>query len=101
MVRKTRQFSHIIPNYDLYKQAFNLCDKFNRNLHDRKDPHRPGGGKAYGERPLENKFIMACILQNTFNAYFFLNNISHLSRSFKSLCEELSNEIILETLKYP
>jgi hypothetical protein len=59
---------------------FNLCDIFNRNLHDRSWPLRLGGHGVYTEPPTEHNFafysiILDSILENVFSLYMYMNNI--------------------------
>ena len=58
-----------IPGYDYYKQMFKICDNFNKGLHDKSWPFKAGGKGVKGASGTENAFSMACILQNTFNAF--------------------------------
>ena len=40
---KKRSRKSTIPVYSEYVEMFNLCDRFNRNLHERTWPHKRGG----------------------------------------------------------
>lgn len=99
-VKNTRSSDYSIPGYDLYRLGFNACDKFNRKLHDRKMNHRYGGGQRLGEKGHDNKFIMAVLLQNTFNAYLIINNIPPNSISFKTLCHTLADSLYTKAMEY-
>ena len=77
---------------------FNGCDVYNRSLHDRKWPHRCGGRKCSGQDGHGHKFAIACIVQNTFNAYHSINNLE--SRSFKDNCIKLSNDLFKYATKF-
>jgi hypothetical protein len=89
----TRGNDGTIPAYDLYKLAFNACDKFNRKLHDRKFPHRCGGGtKGFGDGH-QHKFAISIILQNTINLYCDVNDIDHKINSFEFNVLLLSDEL--------
>mmetsp|Transcript_44978 Transcript_44978/g.32890 ORF Transcript_44978/g.32890 Transcript_44978/m.32890 type:complete len:180 (-) Transcript_44978:3-542(-) len=90
----TRGSTGIVPAYDQYKGLFNACDKFNRNLHDRKFCHRCGGGRRMGENGHTWKFLMACILQNTFNAYKSMHDDPTFDVSFATMCDILSRQIL-------
>jgi hypothetical protein len=92
--RRTRTNSRVVPGYDLYKMSFSACDTFNRNLHDKKWPHRCGGHGTHGDEGHQNKFAMAVILQNTFNVFKALANDDERSGlRFNSLCKQLSIEL--------
>ena len=56
-----------IPLFDLYKITFNVCDKFNRSLHDTVWPHRKSDNKQYGSKGMEHNFMLTSILRNTIN----------------------------------
>ena len=46
---KKRSRKSTIPVYSEYVEMFNLCDRFNRNLHERTWPHKSGGLHKKGE----------------------------------------------------
>lgn len=78
MVRNTNRFDimHMknqIPCYYYYKGAFDSCDRFNRNLHDKSWPHARGGRGTAGDFLNQHDFAMACILQNVFSLFNELN----------------------------
>lgn len=91
--RRTRAFLHLVPGYDFYKLVFAACDKYNRNLHDRKWPYRCGGRNRSGDKGHHHKFSLACILQNTFNAHNSLNGIEYSGTSFRAQCLELADAL--------
>jgi len=91
--RGSRSSAHCIPGYDLYKLTFAACDEFNRRLHDRKWPHRCGGGTRYGDTGHDHKFAMAVLLQNTFNVYAALHEDSHNQSNYAENCFNLSDEL--------
>lgn len=99
-VPATRSNAGIIPAYDQYKNVFGGCDKFNRNLHDRKLCHRSGGGTRSGEDGYTMKFMMACILQNTFNAYKSIQNDDSFDLSFYNMCMLLSEQLPEHSFTY-
>lgn len=91
--RKSRKFNFLVPAYDLYKTTFSACDKFNRNLHDRKYPHRSGGGRISGDSGHHHKFALATTLQNTFAMWNSLKARDGQDHSFLSLCLELADAL--------
>lgn len=93
-VPATRSNADIVPAYDQYKGLFNACDKFNRKFHDRKFCHRSGGGTRMGQNGHTWKFLMACILQNTFSAYKSTHADESFDLSFCDMCEILCKELI-------
>jgi len=51
-------------------------------------------GLTSGEAGEINDFMMACVLQNTYNAYIYLNDISIEDYpSFEDMCDQLSLQI--------
>ena len=67
---KVKEHKNIIPGYTYYKTMFEICDNFNRALHDCHWPHKRGGKNTQGDLGCHHDFVMACITQNTMNAYF-------------------------------
>lgn len=82
-----------VPVYDDYKSMFAMCDKFNRQLHDRKWPHRAGGRDTMADDGTQDAFALASILQNTFNSYRVLNSIDFTDYNFKNYCLELADSL--------
>lgn len=92
--RKSRSSTNsLIPAYDAYKCMFNVCDRFNRNLHDRTWPHRRGGRGMMGEFGHQHNFFMSCCIQNTINAYLDIEKIDPSTTSFMDLCLELADSL--------
>ena len=78
MIRSTRkadidQLKNHIPCYFFYKFAFDACDRFNRNLHDKSWPHARGGHGTKGDFLNQHDFVMAMLLQNVFALFDELN----------------------------
>lgn len=96
-----RRLEGVIPIYDYYKEYFNMCDHYNRNLHDRKYPHRCGGSTKSGEEGHIHKFILACTLQNIFAIFGSIQVNTQLSFSFKQNCTALSDEICSYAMQLP
>lgn len=92
---QTPQNDHplLIPVYDTYAVMMHSCDLYNRELNSRTWPHRHGGGEVMGEHGKLNDFAFSAILQNTYNAYINVNKISSSTLSYRTFCEELSQEI--------
>ena len=92
--RKVKAHEGRVAGYEYYKTFFESCDRFNRALHDRYWPYKRGGRGTSGEAGEINDFMMACVLQNTYNAYMYLNDISTEDYpSFEDMCDELSLQI--------
>lgn len=87
-----------IPAYDTYKTFFETCDGFNHRLNKKHWPFKRGGSGVAGENGAHNDCIMACILQNTFNAYHDINNTNYENLTFEKLCETLSDSIFQYSL---
>lgn len=97
---KIKDNQNQIPGYSNYKTFFKSCDNFNLNLNKRHWPHTRGGKSKSGEVGEHHDFVMACVLQNTFNAYHYINNTCHNSVSFPSMCDELSHDIFLHSINF-
>lgn len=93
-----RKYKDIIPGYSHYKVLFEPCDRFNRNLHQRHWPYKRGGRNIRGAAGSQHDFLMACILQNTFNAYDEISCGSGDSLNFKDMCCELAADIFTYSL---
>lgn len=91
---------NVIPGYDAYKTMFEVCDRFNRNLHDRSWPHKRGGRKVRGEFGRQNDFIMAAMLQNTLNLWLCLRQRNPADYTFRQMCELLADDLYRESINY-
>jgi hypothetical protein len=98
---KIKLHANRIPGYDNYKTFFEACDNFNRALHDRYFPHKRGGNGVSGEDGEHNDFIIACVLQNTFNSYHHINDLNPKDTTFQAMCDELSDDIFQHSFNYP
>ena len=87
------QCSGQTPAYSYYKNMFDVCDSFNRALHDRSWPHTRGGGGISGDIGSHHDFLMACILQNVRNAWFALNATDQRTYSFEVMMKDLAHEL--------
>lgn len=87
-----------IPLFDIYKKTFNVCDQFNRKLHDRTWPHKKGGRNRLGEKGAQHDFIFTCILMNTFNAYWYGIGRGDNKPDFQTNCVMLSDELFMQTI---
>ena len=72
---------------------FCTCDRFNRQLHDRKFPHRSGGRATTGEVSVQHNFAMSCVLQNSFNAYVEIMGDEGEKYDFKTFCTWLAKDV--------
>lgn len=95
---KEKNAAKVVPVYEYYKQLFELCDKFNRNLHDCTFPHKRGGRGRVGEFGRQNDFMLAVILQNTRNVYATLKKLNPSLTNFSLFCDELSIQIFAHSL---
>jgi hypothetical protein len=86
--------------YDIYKHCFNLCDIFNRQLHDRKWPFKRGGRNTMGEWGHQDNWAMSATLQNVFNCWCDLTDFTGVPE-FKALCLRLADELFEYTLTMP
>jgi hypothetical protein len=84
-----------VPLFTDYGKYFNTCDQFNRSLHDRSWPHKKGGYKRFGAQGAQHNFILTCILMNTFNAQFDINQMVREDFDFCRLCLELADELFI------
>jgi hypothetical protein len=84
--------------YDLYKACFNLCDLFNRSLHDKKWPFKRGGRNVMGEWGHQDNWAMTATLQNTFNCYRDVLGDAAPAYNFKDYCLVLADELFAASL---
>ena len=88
-----KECSGQIPAYSYYKNMFEVCDNFNRALHDRSWPHPRGGKGTPGDMGCHHDFLMACVMQNIRNAWLVLNATDPLSYSFEDMMKDLAYEL--------
>ena len=88
-----RELSSQIPAYSYYKNMFDVCDSYNRALHDRSWPHPRGGAGTAGDMGCRHDFLMACILQNIRNAWLALNAVEPSTYSFENMMKDLAYEL--------
>ena len=84
-----------IPGYSYYKSMFEICDHFNRALHDRTWAHKRGGRNLSGDIGTHHDFLMGCIVQNTLTAYRVINNLHPTAISFRDLVLDLACQIMV------
>jgi hypothetical protein len=80
-----------IPNFDLYKEIFSGCDKFNRMLHQRTWPYSTGGKGRSGSLANIRDFALSSILLNCINVFESLESECVENRSYLSYMLELSD----------
>lgn len=88
---------NIRPAYDAYKHMFNVCDQFNRSLHDRKWPHRNGAGGCPGTDLAIHDFFMSALLINVLNVKSSIT--SSTASDYKADCTELADQLFERSLK--
>lgn len=93
-----KEHSKRVPVYDNYKSFFDVCDNFNRALHHKTWPHKRGGRDTSGDIGRHHDFLLACVLQNTRNAYITARGISASDESFREFCDMLADQIIAFTM---
>ena len=86
----------IVPVWDHYKVSFNLCDQFNRDLHDCTWPHRHVGGSRLGDLASVHDFIFSSILQNVQNAWLDKQGFSSENFTFQDICTRLADELYIK-----
>ena len=84
---------HEIPGYDTYKTSFACCDDFNKGLHDKIWPHKRGGSGHKGFEGKINDFIMAVMLENTYNSWHQITGNTPHVISFKLFCCTLADQL--------
>jgi hypothetical protein len=97
---KFRPHQDRIPAYDNYKTFFECCDNFNRALKDKSWPFKRGGKGVLGESGTHHDFLMACILQNTFNAWHQVTGDNPVTTNFKTFCYDLSDQLFVHSQSY-
>ena len=81
---------NIRPAYDAYKHMFNVCDQFNRSLHDRKWPHRNGAGGCPGAELAIHDFFMSALLINVLNVK---SDIASEVVDYQAGCTDLADQL--------
>lgn len=89
---------HRIPAYGYYKNMFEVCDNFNRGLHDRQWPLKRGGSGISGELGCHHDFVMAVVMQNVRNAWLSVNQAKPSEHSFEDLMIELATGLLNESI---
>lgn len=97
---KCRDMKGCIPAYNLHKQMFIACDHFYSALYNRHFPHKRGGSGIFSYDGEHHDLMMACILQNTFNAYHHLTSQNSTNTDFKTCCETLADQIYVHSFKF-
>lgn len=92
-VSLVKEHKHRIPVYDYYKTFFEVCDRYNRNLHDKAWPHKRGGRDLQGEDGHHHDFLMACVLQNVRNACVTARGVSLSDETFQQFCDLLADQL--------
>ena len=88
--RKSRS---LIPVYSEYAVTFDLCDRFNRNLHERTWSHKSGGTYKKGEPRNYHNFASTSVLQNIFNLYHSISCENNTEESFCDFFCRLADKI--------
>ena len=86
-------FSGQIPAYSYYKNMLEVCDNFNRALHNRAWPHTRGGAGVPGDIGSHHDFFMAVVMQNIRNAWLALNNTDPSSVTFEKSMKDLAYDL--------
>ena len=95
---KVKSHENFIPGYTHYKTFFEACDNFNRRLHDCHYPHKRGGKGQPGDLGSHHDFLMACIFQNTRNAYFCVTDLDPNSSTFENDMTMLASDMYFYSL---
>lgn len=93
---KRPKYKNIIPAYTAYGKMFNVCDRFNRSLHDRTWPHKHGGRDCCGDLGHQDTFAWAAIMQNVYNAFLSINNESAEDYNFQTFFLDLADDLYSE-----
>lgn len=99
--QRRSNLNNIVPVYDVYKITFSACDRFNRGLHDRRWPHKHGGRNTPGDSGAQHDFSLACILQNTFNAFLEIRLRPWGELDFCELACDLADQIFVYAATLP
>jgi len=84
-----------IPVYSEYGILFNLCDRFNRNLHEKTLPHK-SGDMCKKEKPGNyHNFTLSSVLQNICYLCYSINGEDHTQESSCDFCCRLADDIDL------
>lgn len=92
-LEKVRSAGNSVPLFDLYGATFNVCDKYNQQLHNHTWPLRKGGFQRGGEKGTQHNYIFSCILQNTFNLYSEVMGEDYQEQNFRTNCVNLADQL--------
>ena len=82
---------HSIPMFDEYNVGFNVCDKYNRVLHDKSWSYR-----LSGDLRVCSDYISTCILINTYHLWIDAGGRNEARRevSWLQFCTDLAFEMV-------
>ena len=90
---KQRGEPKIVPVYDDYAKAYNVCDKFNQSLSKRYWPHKHDSKDCSGEYGQQDNFAFSVLLQNVRNVWLMVNKKEGKYISHKDFCIDLSDKL--------
>ena len=91
--RKIKETENDLPGYSYYKRFFEMCDNFNRSLHDRHWPYKRGSKGHPGDLGKFHDFCMAVVIRNTVNAWNSLSEKGPRDTDFCQQMTDLANDI--------
>jgi hypothetical protein len=77
-----------VPGCDDFSIMFNVCDQYNRSLHEKSWPHR-----CQTAPQQQHNFLFTCILMNTYHAYLDAQHLRPENLDYKSFGEQLADEL--------
>ena len=88
-----------VPGFDLFAEMFNVCDMFNRKLHDRTWPHKFGGKNVVGGPGKLDDFAFSAAISNAISVFKKFNNTNEIKNwDYQTCCIQLSNELYSKSL---
>ncbi|RMD66873.1 hypothetical protein D6817_03130 [Candidatus Pacearchaeota archaeon] len=85
--------------FDVYKEAFNACDRFNKVMHGRTWPYRPSGktrgGGCTGDRAASWNYLFTSLLINCWHLWLDKEHKTKEEKDWKEFCNELAVGIVI------
>ena len=85
-----------IPGFDHYEHAFNICDVFNRELHDKSWPYRYSGKSQSSEIQAGSDFLITIATVNMWNYWRSLDVPQQHVLSYERFCTQLATLVMCE-----
>jgi hypothetical protein len=79
-----------VPGFDHYEAAFNVCDVFNRQLHDKSWPYRYSGKAITSEYQAGSDYLFTVAVVNMWNYWRSLDVEHRHTMTYEQFCTDLA-----------